>query len=104
MNVVNIGRYVVSETEPPSSNQTVFLIGRNSRGQWVAQARNGLCGGLFISRAAAVSYAMFESGRNPAAIIATPETLELQVAGRPSTSAPQSHSAIDAGVPVRRAA
>ncbi|MDR3468796.1 MAG: hypothetical protein P4M07_22940 [Xanthobacteraceae bacterium] len=94
----------MSESEPPSSNQTIFLIGRNSRGQWVAQARNGLYGGLFISRAAAVSYAMFESGHNPASIVATPETLELEVAGLQPTSAPQSHSAIDAGEPVRRAA
>lgn len=94
----------MSESEPPSSTQNDFLIGRNSRGQWVAQARNGLYGGLFISRAAAVSYAMFESGHNPAAVIATSDVLELQVAGRPPASAPQFHSATDAAAPVRRAA
>jgi hypothetical protein len=68
-----------NQKEPPSCDQIVFLVGRNSRGQWVAQDRAGLYGGLFISRAAAVSYAMFENGHNPAAVIPAPEGLELKV-------------------------
>ena len=67
------------QKEPPSCGQIVFLVGRNSRGQWVAQDRAGLYGGLFVSRAAAVSYAMFENGRNPAGIIAAPDGLELKI-------------------------
>jgi len=91
----------VKQAEPPSSSQIVFLVGRNSRGHWVAQERNGLYGGLFISRAAAVSYAMFENGHNPAGVIATPDTIELQITGRPASAIPP---IIEAEAPVRRAA
>lgn len=91
----------MKQVEPPSSSQIVFLVGRNSRGHWVAQERNGLYGGLFISRAAAVSYAMFESGHNPASVIPTTETIELQIAAR---SSPDSRSAVEAEAAVRRAA
>ncbi len=57
-----------------------FLIGRDSRGRWVAQDQRGLCGGLFVSRAEAVRYAMFESGRQPQAVIMVPGVLELDMA------------------------
>lgn len=70
----------MKQAEPPSSSPIVFLVGRNSRGHWVAQARNGLYGGLFVSRAAAVSYALFENGHDPAAVIAVPDVIELQIA------------------------
>jgi len=76
----------VKQAEPPSSSQIVFLVGRNSRGHWVVQERNGLYGGLFVSRAAAVSYAMFENGRNAAAVIATPDIIELQISEIPSST------------------
>jgi len=38
--------------EPPScsSASTITFIGRNSRGNWVAQEQNGLYGGLFVNR------------------------------------------------------
>ena len=29
---------------------TIVFIGRNHRGQWVAQEQNGLYGGLFVNR------------------------------------------------------
>jgi hypothetical protein len=93
---------IVKQAEPPSPSQVVFLVGRNSRGHWVAQDRNGLYGGLFVSHAAAVSYAMFENGHNPAAVISTPDIIELQIFGRPSSSAP--HCAVDGGEAVRQAA
>ncbi len=56
-----------------------FLIGRDSRGRWVAQDQRGLCGGLFVSRAEAVRYAMFETGREPQAVIMVPGVLELDM-------------------------
>jgi hypothetical protein len=55
------------------------LIGRDSRGRWVARDQRGLCGGLFVSRAEAVRYAMFESGREPQAVIMVPGVLELDM-------------------------
>ena len=35
------------------SDPGLFLIGQNSRGQWVARDQRGLRGGLFVSHAAA---------------------------------------------------
>ncbi|MDA9494968.1 hypothetical protein [Bradyrhizobium sp. CCBAU 11361] len=65
--------------EPPScsSTSTIVLIGRNRRGQWVAQEQNGLYGGLFVSRAQAVKYALFENGQHPETIVELPREIEL---------------------------
>lgn len=71
----------MTKEEPPSTDKAVFLVGRNGRGQWVAQESNGLSGGLFINRAAAVSFAMFETGHDAARVIAIPGILELQIPG-----------------------
>jgi hypothetical protein len=76
------------KSEPPSSscpNNSLFLIGRNRRGQWVVQDPRGLCGGLFVGRAEAVKFAMFENGHRPQAVIMVPGILELDVSGKPST-------------------
>ena len=66
--------------EPPScsSLSTVVFIGRNRRGQWVAQEQNGLYGGLFVSRAQAIKYALFENGRHPETIIELSGEIELE--------------------------
>ena len=61
--------------EPPSCN--IVLIGKNSRGQWVARERDGLYGGLFVSQQAAVRYALFENHHHPEAIISIATPLEL---------------------------
>jgi hypothetical protein len=68
---------------PPSScpKSPLFLIGKNSRGHWVVQDQKGLCGGLFVSRAEALKFAMFENGNRPQAVIMVPETLELDLTG-----------------------
>jgi hypothetical protein len=79
----------VKLVEPPSCSSKIVLIGKNSRGCWVAQEQNGLYGGLFVSRADAVRYALFENGHHPEAIVSTPGILELDM-GR---SASSSHSA-----------
>lgn len=70
--------------EPPSCHNTIchntiVLIGRNSRGQWVAREQNGLFGGLFVSRTAAVRYALFENGQHPDAVISSAIPLELGI-------------------------
>jgi hypothetical protein len=77
----------VSLVEPPSSTCTLFLIGKNRSGQWVAREQNGLHGGLFISRAAAVRYALFENGHRREAIISCAGPLELDVDGAASDQA-----------------
>lgn len=67
-------------TQPPSSSSPIVLIGKNSRGQWVAQHRDGLYGGLFTHRDDAFRYALFENGHRPEAIITIGCVLELDMA------------------------
>jgi hypothetical protein len=75
--------------KPPSSrcsNSSLFMIGRNSRGNWVVRDQKGLCGGLFVDRAEAVKFAMFENGRRPQAVIMVPGILELDMSAKPDAS------------------
>ncbi|MEH2509401.1 hypothetical protein V1291_000755 [Nitrobacteraceae bacterium AZCC 1564] len=72
----------MKRTEPPSCSSSLVFIGKNSRGNWVAQEQNGLFGGLFVNRAEAVRYALFENGHHPEAIVATPYVLELDMGDR----------------------
>src|SRR5467141_2215506 len=96
---------VMGQLEPPSGRAAplsrMFHIGRNSRGNWVVKDQKGLCGGLFVDRAEALKFAMFENGNRPQAVIMVPGILELDMSRKPraagtSTSATQ--------IPVARAA
>ena len=69
----------MEQTEPPSCSSNVILVGRNSRGNWVAQEEHGLFGGLFINRAEAVKYALFDNGRHPEDIVTVAAPLELKM-------------------------
>ncbi|MDB5638302.1 MAG: hypothetical protein JWP51_3210 [Bradyrhizobium sp.] len=70
------------EPPSPSSPSTIVFIGRNSRGNWVAQEQNGLYGGLFVNRAQALKYALFENGRHPETIVEVSREIELDMGGR----------------------
>jgi hypothetical protein len=84
----------VDLNEPPSChNSTIVLIGKNSRGQWVAREQNGLYGGLFVSRTAALRYALFENGHHPEAILSAVNPLELDMSTSP-TLVPESSVAL----------
>ena len=90
--------------EPPSSRcwtPSLFLVGKDSRGHWVVQDQRGLRGGLFVDRAEAVKFAMFENGNRPQAVVMVPGILELNMSGKPRAS---HHSMADAQPPLRRAA
>jgi hypothetical protein len=78
----------VKRAEPPScsSLSNVVFIGKNSRGQWVALEQNGLYGGLFVNRAQAVKYALFENGHHPETIVDLSRELELDMRGEPSST------------------
>lgn len=68
--------------EPPSCGTAasiIVFIGRNNRGNWVAQEQNGLFGGLFVSRAQAIKYALFENGNHPETIVELPREIELDI-------------------------
>jgi hypothetical protein len=89
--------------EPPSSSRakSLFRVGKNSRGNWVVQDQTGLCGGMFVNRAEAVKFAMFENGNRPQAVIMVPGILELDLSRQPRAAA---SSASAAQIPVARAA
>ena len=70
--------------EPPSNpRQPLFMIGKDSRGNWVVQDQLGKCGGLFIDRVKALRFALFENGNNPQAVVMVPGVLELNTSGQP---------------------
>jgi hypothetical protein len=89
--------------EPPSSSRakSLFRVGKNSRGNWVVQDQTGLCGGMFVNRAEAVKFAMFENGNRPQAVIMVPGILELDLSRQPRAT---SVSASATQIPVARAA
>jgi hypothetical protein len=71
----------VKLVEPPSCSaaSTIVFIGKNHRGNWVAQEQNGLYGGLFVNRAQAVKYALFENGHHPETIVELAREIELDM-------------------------
>jgi hypothetical protein len=93
----------MDQAEPPSTGHanSLFRIGKNRRGQWVVQNQSGLCGGLFVSRAEAVKFAMFENGNRPQAVIMVPGILELDMSGKPRD---ETRSSADSHAPLARAA
>jgi hypothetical protein len=64
------------------------FIGRNKGGRWVAQEQNGLYGGLFVSRAQALKYALFENGHHPEMVVELAREIELDMGGKPAGSDP----------------
>ena len=70
-------------TEPPSpslcSTTSLFLIGRDRERHWVVRDLQGLRGGLFVDRVAALKYALFENGNRPQAVVMVPGVLELDL-------------------------
>ena len=93
----------MDNAEPPSAGRanSLFRIGKNRRGQWVVQNQSGLRGGLFVSRAEAMKFAMFENGNRPQAVIMVPDILELDMSGKPRD---RTRSTADPHAPLARAA
>jgi hypothetical protein len=74
----------VKLVEPPSCSSaalSLIFIGRNHRGDWVAQEQNGLYGGLFVNRSQAIKYALSENGHHAEAIIELSGEIELDMGG-----------------------
>jgi hypothetical protein len=95
----------MDQAEPPSrrsnSSHSLFRVGRDSHGHWVVQDQNGLRGGLFVGRAEALKYAMFENGNRPQAVIMVPGVLELDMSAKPRVGG---RSVSNEPLAVRRAA
>jgi hypothetical protein len=80
----------MARSEPPalraSSLTRLFRVGRDSRGNWAAIDQRGLCGGLFVDRAQALKFAMFENGNCALAVIMVPGILKLDFSGKPGNA------------------
>jgi hypothetical protein len=76
-----------------SSQTSRFLIGRDSRGRWVARDERGLRGGLFVNRVAAVGFAMRETGRRPQSVIMVTGVLELDMTSAMKSTDQAAHHA-----------
>jgi hypothetical protein len=63
----------------------LFMIGQDDRGNWVAQDLAGICGGLFVTREAALRYVRNETGHQPQAVVMVSGVLDLDMAGKPNT-------------------
>ena len=66
---------------PISSAPARFIIGRDRRGSWIVQDRQGLVGGRFSNEAAALHFAAEECNHNPADICHAPEGAVLDLDG-----------------------
>jgi hypothetical protein len=75
-------KHVEPPSPEPSMRIPLFMIGKDSRGNWVVQDRQGICGGLFVNRAEALKFAMFENGNRPQAVIMVPGIFELDMSRR----------------------
>jgi hypothetical protein len=73
-----MGQSKPTPSEPlPSS--PLFFVGRDRRGNWVVQDECHLRGGLFVDRAEALRFALFENGNKPQGVIMVPGVLELDM-------------------------
>ena len=75
-----------NKAEPPSwFRPPVFMVGQNRRGNWVVRDQKGVCGGLFVSREAALRFVRAENGYRPRAVVMVSGNLELDMTGGPRT-------------------
>jgi hypothetical protein len=65
------------------SNYSLFFVGKDFHGAWVAQDQSGQRGGLFVDQEKAVKFALSENGNRPQAVILVPGVLELDANAKP---------------------
>jgi len=85
----------MSKDEPLSGTSSAFLrfsIGKNRCGCWVARDQHGLRGGLFVSRAEAIRFAMGENGYRPCGVVMVADTIELDMTHSDKTPEEQTRS------------
>jgi hypothetical protein len=63
-----------------------FMIGQDSRGNWVVREQSGARGGLFVDRAEALRYIRFENGNRPQAFVTVTGVFELDMARTPGAT------------------
>jgi hypothetical protein len=91
------------QAEPPSLfRPPLFMIGQDDHGNWVVQDLTGICGGLFVSREAALRYIRSENGHRPQAVVMVSGVLELDMTHKSATSV--RHELAGDSEPLRRIA
>jgi hypothetical protein len=80
------------QAEPPSwFRPPVFMVGQDRRGNWVVQDQQGIRGGLFVNRDAALRFVRSENGYRPQAVVMVSGDFELEMNSsalpRPETAA-----------------
>jgi hypothetical protein len=83
------------QSEPPSwLRPPLFMVGQDSRGNWVVQDKKGMRGGLFVNREAALRYVRSENGFKPQAVVMVSGGFELEISSNAGVS-PRAESASD---------
>ena len=68
------------QSEPPSLlRPPLFMVGQDTRGNWVVQDQKGMRGGLFVNREAALRYVRSENGFKPQAVVMVSGGIELDM-------------------------
>lgn len=70
----------------PASAPHRFMVGRDPQGHWVVSDEQGLVGGIFADKEAAVRFALAESGHLPGAVFCAPIDVTLNLNPRPGLS------------------
>jgi hypothetical protein len=92
-----------NDADPPSYlKPSLFMVGQDSRGHWIAKDQKGSRGGLFVDRAEALRYVRAEMGHHPHAFVMVNEPIELDLAN--SATAPLQAERIDSAPRQQRAA
>ena len=60
---------------------SLFLIGKDSRGNWVVRNQAGRYAAVFVERSKALRFAMLDDDRRPRAAIMVPSVLDFGVDG-----------------------
>src|ERR1700730_13774273 len=75
------------QSEPPSwLRPPLFMVGQDSRGNWVVQDKKGMRGGLFVNREAALRYVRSENGFKPQAVVMVSGGFELEISSNAGVS------------------
>jgi hypothetical protein len=67
----------------------IFVIGRDSKGNWVAQEQSGMRGGLFVDPRRALKFARSECGPDSHTILWVSGVLELDLSAAPTAASEQ---------------
>ena len=83
------------QSEPPSLlRPPLFMVGQDSRGNWVVRDKKGMRGGLFVNREAALRYVRSENGFKPQAVVMVSGGFELEISSNAGVS-PRAENASD---------